>query len=137
MTSWTNCAARPSPPTSGTICTPASRARIPYVTSRLSDATGPGRRRVSDWMRAVPDQIAPFVPGPWSSLGTDGFGHSDTRAALRRHFHVDAPSIVLRVLTQLVDRAELDESAPGKAVERYRLNDIDAAAPGNTDGSAE
>jgi pyruvate dehydrogenase E1 component len=88
-------------------------------------------------MRAVPDQIAPFVPGTWSSLGTDGFGHSDTRGALRRHFHVDAPSIVLRVLTQLTDRGEIDETSPTKAIELYRLNDIDAVAPGNTEGSAE
>ena len=45
---------------------------------------------VSDWMRAVPDQIAPYVPGPWTSLGIDGFGQSDGRAALRRHSHVGA-----------------------------------------------
>jgi pyruvate dehydrogenase E1 component len=109
--------------------------RIPYVTSRLTAEPGPVTA-VSDWMRAVPDQIAPFVPAAWSSLGTDGFGHSDTRGALRRHFHVDAPSIVLRVLTQLVDRGELDGSALGKAVELYRLNEVNAA-PGNTEGSAE
>jgi len=92
---------------------------------------------VSDWMRAVPDQIAPFVPAAWSSLGTDGFGQSDTRGALRRRFHVDAHSIVLRVLTQLVDGGEIDGSAPAKAIELYRLNEIGAAAPGNTEGSAE
>jgi pyruvate dehydrogenase E1 component len=115
---------------------PDGELRVPYVTKALDGAAGPFVG-VSDFMRAVQDQIGPWVPGDFSSLGTDGFGLSDTRGALRRHFHVDAPSIVLRVLTQLADRAELDESALGKAVERYRLNDIDAAAPGNTDGSAE
>jgi pyruvate dehydrogenase E1 component len=84
-------------------------------------------------MRAVPDQIAPFVPAAWSSLGTDGFGHSDTRGALRRHFHVDAHSIVLRVLTQLADRGEIDMSAAGEAIDMYRLNEVDPAASGNTE----
>ena len=76
---------------------------------------------MSDWMRAVPDQIAPFVPGPWSSLGTDGFGLSDTRAALRRHFRVDAPSITLRVLEQLVDAGELNRSVLSRAIHTYRI----------------
>ncbi len=92
----------------------------PYVTRRLRDAPGPVVA-VSDWMRAVPDQIAPFVPGDWSSLGTDGFGLSDTRPALRRHFGVDAPSIVVRVLEQLADRGELDASVPTRATETYQL----------------
>lgn len=83
---------------------------------------------VSDWMRAIPDQIAPFVPGDWSSLGTDGFGLSDTRAALRRHFKVDAPSIVLRVLEQLVARKELHSSVRSRAIETYRP-DIGRAVP--------
>ncbi|WP_456094051.1 pyruvate dehydrogenase (acetyl-transferring), homodimeric type [Nocardioides pini] len=75
-------------------------AKVPYVTSRLRGRPGPVVA-VSDWMRAVPDQIAPYVEATWSSLGTDGFGLSDTRSALRRHFHVDAPSIVVRVLQSL------------------------------------
>jgi len=65
------------------------------------------------------------VSGAWSSLGTDGFGHSDTRAALRRHFHVDAPSITLRVLEQLADHGDLDPATPGKAAETYQLHDTD------------
>ena len=80
---------------------PDQARRVPYVTARLGNAPGPVVA-VSDWMRAVPDQVAPFVPGAWSSLGTDGFGLSDTRPALRRHFRVDADSITVRVLEQLV-----------------------------------
>jgi pyruvate dehydrogenase E1 component len=53
---------------------------------------------LSDWMRAVPDSIAPWVRRPWASLGTDGFGRSDTRTALRRHFGVDTSSVVEKVL---------------------------------------
>jgi pyruvate dehydrogenase E1 component len=86
--------------------------RVPYVTRRLADAPGPVVA-VSDWMRAVPDQIAPFVPGDWSSLGTDGFGRSDTRAALRRYFRTDARAIERHVLRRLVRRGELRDSVIG------------------------
>ena len=75
---------------------------------------------VSDWMRAVPDQIAPFVPGDWSSLGTDGFGLSDTRAALRRHFGVDAPSIALRVVERLARQRLIDPVMARAVARRYR-----------------
>ena len=73
---------------------------MPYVTTALADAAGPFVA-VSDWMRAVPDQIARWVPGQYTSLGTDGFGFSDTRPAARRFFHVDAQSITLAVLSEL------------------------------------
>ena len=106
---------------------PDQPPRVAYVTSRLQDQPGPVVA-VSDWMRAVPDQIAPFVAGTWSSLGTDGFGLSDTRAALRRHFGVDAPSIVMRVLKQLVNSGELDGSVLSKATETYRFDDVDTDA---------
>ncbi|MEU8398349.1 pyruvate dehydrogenase (acetyl-transferring), homodimeric type [Nonomuraea sp. NPDC048892] len=136
VTSWTELRREALAADAWNLAHPGRPRKVPYVTRRLATEPGPVTA-VSDWMRTVPDQIAPFVPAPWSSLGTDGFGHSDTRGALRRHFHVDAPSIVLRVLTQLADRGELDASAPGKAVELYRLNEVTAAAPGNTEGSAE
>jgi pyruvate dehydrogenase E1 component len=99
---------------------PQKPQRTPYVTSRLEGQQGPVVA-VSDWMRAVPDQIAPFVPSDWSSLGTDGFGMSDTRAALRRHFHVDASSIVLRALEQLAHLKQIDPALPRAAVRRYGL----------------
>jgi pyruvate dehydrogenase E1 component len=104
---------------------PDERPRTPHVTARLQERPGPAVA-VSDWMRAVPDQIAPFVRDDWSSMGTDGFGMSDTRAALRRHFHVDAASIVVRVLERLARRAQVDPASPGLARQRYRLG-LDAA----------
>jgi pyruvate dehydrogenase E1 component len=76
---------------------------------------------VSDYMRAVPDQISQWVPGDWSSLGTDGFGLSDTRSALRRHFHVDAASITLAVLTQLARRGEVKPETVRDAIAHYHL----------------
>jgi pyruvate dehydrogenase E1 component len=95
-------------------------ARTPFVTEQLDGKPGPVVA-VSDWMRAVPDQIAPWVPGDWASLGTDGYGRSDTRPALRRHFSVDAPSIVLAVLTELARRGEVKAEAPAEAIAKYEL----------------
>jgi pyruvate dehydrogenase E1 component len=94
--------------------------RTPFITAQLDGAPGPVLG-VSDWMRAVPDQIAPWVPGDWSSLGTDGYGRSDTRVALRRHFGVDAESVVLATLTELARRGEVKADAPARAVEKYSL----------------
>jgi pyruvate dehydrogenase E1 component len=95
-------------------------ARTPFVTQQLQDAPGPVVA-VSDWMRAVPDQIAQWVPGDWASLGTDGFGHSDTRPALRRSFSVDAESVVLATLTELARRGEVKAEAPTEAIAKYSL----------------
>jgi pyruvate dehydrogenase E1 component len=61
------------------------------------------------------------------SLGTDGFGLSDTRPALRRHFHVDAESIVVRTLASLADWNQLDRSVVRQAVEKYQVRDVQAA----------
>jgi pyruvate dehydrogenase E1 component len=99
---------------------PDEPERTPYVTARLVGRRGPVVA-VSDWMRAVPDQIAPFVRNDWSSLGTDGFGMSDTRSALRRHFRVDAASIVVRVLERLARQAQVDPTSPARAMTRYHL----------------
>ncbi|MEO3811848.1 pyruvate dehydrogenase (acetyl-transferring), homodimeric type [Sphaerisporangium sp. B11E5] len=99
---------------------PEAEQRVPYVTRVLTDVPGPFVG-VSDYMRAVPDQISRWVPGDWSSLGTDGFGLSDTRSALRRHFHVDAASITLAVLTQLARRGEVKQEVLREAISRYHL----------------
>ncbi len=101
---------------------PDEPQRTPYVTARLLGQRGPVVA-VSDWMRAVPDQIAPFVPGDWSSLGTDGFGLSDTRAALRRHFGVDAPSIALRAVERLA-RQRLIDPVMARAIARHYSRDF-------------
>jgi pyruvate dehydrogenase E1 component len=95
--------------------------RVPYVTSALSGRSGPVVA-VSDWMRAVPDQIARWVPGPYTSLGTDGFGFSDTRPAARRFFHVDAESITLAVLAELARSDSVDPTLPAQAIAKYKLD---------------
>ena len=108
---------------------PEKEQMVPYVTRRLSDVQGP-IVAVSDFMRAVQDQIAPWVPGDYTSLGTDGFGFSDTRAAARRFFHVDTQSIVLAVLTRLVKRGEIKHEVLQQAITRYGLDQGVAAVSG-------
>lgn len=93
---------------------------MPYVTQVLEGAPGPVVA-VSDWMRQVPDQISQWVEQDWSSLGTDGFGLSDTRDAARRHFGVDARSIAVAALAQLARRGEVTASSVKEARERYGL----------------
>ena len=112
-------------------------AEVPdaYVTHKLSEARGPFLG-VSDYMHAVQDQIRPWVPGDYATLGADGFGFSDTRAAARRFFKIDGPSIVVRVLEQLVERGEMSPDAPAQAIERYRLHDVTAGTSGSAGGEA-
>ena len=111
-----------------------SSKKSAYITDRLKGAQGPVIA-VSDYMRTVQDQIAPWVEQDFVSLGTDGFGLSDTRGALRRHFKVDAESIVVRTLAQLAESGEVKESVIQEALTKYRLDDVSAADPGNTEGS--
>jgi len=115
---------------------PSEEPRVPYVTRALSETSGPVVA-VSDFMRAVPDLISRWVPGDYTSLGTDGFGMSDTRHALRRHFHIDAESIVVAALRQLARRGEVPPSAPAEAAKKYAIDDVTAAPVGETGGGAE
>ena len=108
---------------------------VPYVTQRLASAPGPVVA-VSDYMRAVQDQIRPWVPGDFVSLGADGFGFSDTRAAARRFFHIDGPSIAVRTLQALAARGDVDPSMARQAAEKYRLLDVTAGSSGNSGGDA-
>jgi pyruvate dehydrogenase E1 component len=87
-------------------------------------------------MHQVPDQIRKWIPGEYATLGADGFGFSDTRAAARRHFKIDGPSIATRILQQLASRGEVPEDAPLKAIEKYRLLDVSAGTSGATGGDA-
>ncbi|UWP87653.1 pyruvate dehydrogenase (acetyl-transferring), homodimeric type [Dactylosporangium fulvum] len=114
---------------------PSEEPRVPYVTQVLQDTAGPVVA-VSDFMRAVPDLIARWVPNDYTSLGTDGFGLSDTRHALRRHFHVDAESIVVATLRQLARRGEVPASAPAEAAKKYAIDDVNAAPVGETGGDS-
>jgi len=108
--------------------------RTAYITSKLEGAKGPVIA-VSDFMRAVQDQVGPWVKQPFTTLGTDGFGLSDTRGALRRHFKVDAESIVVSALQQLAAQGEIKPKLIQEAIDKYQINDVRAADAGNTEGS--
>jgi pyruvate dehydrogenase E1 component len=126
VTSWTELRREAIEADDWNLLHPAEEPRVPYVTQALQDAEGPVVA-VSDWMKAVPDLLAPYIPGGLASLGTDGFGLSDTRPALRRHFKVDAESIVVKTLTQLANRGEIERSVVAQAVEKYQIGDPQAA----------
>ena len=96
------------------------------MTKALADAAGPVVA-VSDWMRAVPEQIRPWVPGTYVTLGTDGFGFSDTRPAARRYFNTDAESVVVAVLEGLARDGNVDQSVAVEAANKYRIDDVMAA----------
>lgn len=106
----------------------------PYVARALAGAEGPFVA-ATDWMRAVPDQIRKWVPGDFTTLGTDGFGFSDTRPAARRVFNVDAESIVVAALAGLGRIGRLDPAKAAEAAARYRIDDV-SAAPEFTAGGA-
>ena len=108
--------------------------RSTYITRKLEGYEGPVVA-VSDFMQAVQDQVAPWVKNKFLSLGTDGFGLSDTRGALRRHFKVDAESIVIGALSQLVATGEIKSKVVSEAIAKYNIHDVKAADPGNTEGS--
>ena len=105
---------------------PELPAPVPYVTEALGKTAGPAVA-VSDWMRAVPEQIRPWVPNTYVTLGTDGFGFSDTRPAARRYFNTDAESVVVAVLEALARDGEIDPSVAVAAAREYRIDDVLAA----------
>ena len=109
---------------------PDHSPRVPYVTQALEDASGPVVA-VSDWMRGVPEQIRQWVPGTYVTLGTDGFGFSDTRPAARRFLNTDAESIAVAVLEGLARDGDIDRSVTIEAARRYKIDDV-LAAPEQT-----
>jgi pyruvate dehydrogenase E1 component len=100
---------------------PTETPRIPRVTQLLEEAEGPVIA-VSDFIAAVPDQIARWVPHEYHSLGTDGFGRSDTRPVLRRHFEIDAPSIVIAALSLLSRKGQIKPKVVAKAIEETGID---------------
>ena len=106
---------------------PSEQARIPFVTTTLEETEGP-IVAVTDFMKLVPDQVGRFVPRRFVILGTDGFGRSDGRAALRHHFETDLGHVVLAVLSALHTEGQIDHAAVKDAIDRYGI-DPDARDP--------
>ena len=114
---------------------PLAEPRTAYLTEKLRDTAGPVLG-VSDYMHAVQDQIREWVPRRYVTLGADGFGFSDTRAAARRFFKIDGPSIVVRALQALADEGLVDRTLSAQAIEKYRLHDVTAGTSGNAGGES-
>jgi len=106
---------------------PAEKPRKSYVESCLAGRPGP-YVAATDYMKIVPDQIRRWVPGRFVSLGTDGYGRSDGRAALRRHFEVDSRYIAVTALKALADDGALDQKTVAQAIKAYGI-DPDRADP--------
>jgi pyruvate dehydrogenase E1 component len=107
---------------------PAEPAKTPYIQTVLGDTEGPVVA-ASDYMKAVQDQITPWLNGRMVTLGTDGFGRSDNREYLRRHFEVDAASVVAAALSRLARDGKYDAKKAAKAILELGINPdkIDAA----------
>jgi pyruvate dehydrogenase E1 component len=100
---------------------PEEAPRQPYVVDCLEPHDGPVIA-ASDYMKAVPDQIARWVPAPFISLGTDGFGRSDSRQALRRFFEVDAEHIAVATLAALAKSGDVKPEEVTDAIKRYDID---------------
>ncbi|MGH9138465.1 MAG: pyruvate dehydrogenase (acetyl-transferring), homodimeric type [Acidimicrobiales bacterium] len=99
--------------------------RTPWVTEQLESSVGPVVA-VTDFMRMVPDQIARWVPRQYTSLGTDGFGRSDTREALRRFFETDSAHVVVAVLAALAEAGDVEPEVVTKAAAEHGIDrDVD------------
>ena len=106
---------------------PTEAPRVPYVSEMLGETEGPVVA-ITDFMKSVPEMVARFVRAPFVPLGTDGYGLSDTREALRRWFEVDAPHVVVATLAALAAQGDVKGEVVAEAIRRYEL-DPEAADP--------
>lgn len=127
VTSWNELARNASAAEEWNLLHPGESPRTAYVTDKLAGADGPVVA-VSDYMRAVPLQIARWVPADYRVLGADGFGFADTRPAARRYFHIDAQSVVVQALQALADAGQVDRAKVEEAYAKYRIDDPTAVS---------
>jgi pyruvate dehydrogenase E1 component len=106
---------------------PTEPERTPYIVSTLSKAKGP-IIAATDYMKAVPDQLSPWLTTRLVSLGTDGFGRSDNREHLRRHFEVNGESVVAATLSKLAREGKFDAKKAQKALAELGI-DADRGDP--------
>ena len=106
---------------------PEAEPRKARITTALGQGTDPVVA-ITDYMRGVPDQVARFIDRPYLSLGTDGFGRSDARDALRSYFEVDTANLVVAVLQQLALRGKIKPSVVAEAIAEFGI-DTSGPAP--------
>ena len=100
---------------------PLEKPKVPYVTEVLGDAKGPVIA-ATDYMKSYADQIRQFISQPYTVLGTDGFGRSDSRANLRRHFEVDANHVAAAAMVALYREGAIDKKDLEKALKKYEID---------------
>ncbi|MGH9596861.1 MAG: transketolase-like TK C-terminal-containing protein, partial [Edaphobacter sp.] len=106
---------------------PAEKERVPYLLTALGDARGP-IVAASDYMKSMPDVLSPLLPSRLVALGTDGFGRSDNREHLRRHFEISAEAIAGAALSKLAREGNFEAKAAQKALGELGL-DVEARDP--------
>jgi pyruvate dehydrogenase E1 component len=106
---------------------PAAEPRRAYVSEQLGSREGPVVAS-TDYIRAFADQVRQWVPGSYRVLGTDGYGRSDFRRALRRFFEIDRHYVAIAALSELADQGLVDRARVQEAIERYQI-DPDAPMP--------
>ena len=100
---------------------PEKKRKSSYLEELLNRQEGPFIA-ATDYMKMIPDQIQKWVPGIYKTLGTDGYGRSDSRAALREHFEVDARFIVLSTLNALAEKGDIEKRDVVKAIKKYKID---------------
>ena len=100
---------------------PERKPQLPYVTRVLGESKGP-IVAVSDWVQEVPSLVSRFIPRRFLPLGTNGFGRSNTREALRSHFEIDAPSIVLTTLYGLAQDGDISPKVVSEALKSFAVD---------------
>jgi pyruvate dehydrogenase E1 component len=133
VTSWNELARDAAAAEEWNLLHPDQEPRTAYVEDRLAGVNGPVVA-VSDYMRAVPLQIARWIPSDYRVLGADGFGVADTRPSARRYFHIDAQSVVVQTLQALADAGEIEQEKVVEAFKKYRIDDPMAVADVKQEG---
>src|SRR5699024_5997898 len=114
---------------------PDQPTRTPYITHVMQDVDGPVVA-TTDFATLLPDQIRQYIPNKFATLGADDFGFSDTRAAARRFFKIDAHSAVVRTLQMLEESGDIDEGTAATAFAQYGLDDVNRGTTGTAGGDA-
>ena len=100
---------------------PEQTPRVPYVSAQLEGTKGP-IVAATDYVRNYADQIRPYIDRRYVVLGTDGFGRSDMRSQLRKHFEVNRYYLVLAALKALVDEGALEAAVVNAAIQKYKID---------------
>ena len=101
---------------------PESEQKVPYITEVLSESNDGPTITATDYIKSYGDQVRAYVPGSYKVLGTDGFGRSDSRENLRRHFEVNAHYIVVATLHELAKSGDIKMKVVADAIAKFGID---------------